>query len=140
MIQSIIDGIIKALRTEYDKSFRIYTESTEQGLVEPCFSVLCLNPSGEREISDRFKRFFPFMITYFPSGDEPIAECNEVCETLLGLLNDIETDIGMVHAVDTPSGQIVDGVLQFNIQYQVFARLIRNFDEMSELTVETSAV
>ena len=138
MIQSIIDGIIRALRTEYGKSFRIYTESTEQGLIEPCFSVLSLNPSGNREVGNRYKRFFPFMITYFPSTNEPIAECNAVCETLLGLLNDITTDIGVVHAFDTPSGKIVDGVLQFSIQYQVFARLAETpVEAMADFDIDT---
>lgn len=139
MIQNIIDGIIKAIRTEYDKSFRIYTESVEQGLIEPCFSILCLNPSGEHEVGDRFKRFFPFVITYFPSTDEPIAECNAVCETLLGLLNDVETDIGLFHGSEM-SGEVVDGNLQFTVQYQTFARLIKTpVDDMGDLTIDTSA-
>lgn len=142
MIQSIINGIINALRTEYvEKTYRIYTESTEQGLIEPCFSVLCLDAQGEREISDRFKRYFPFMITYFPSSAEPIAECNEVCEMLLGLLNEIETDMGVVHATDMPKGQVIDGKLQFSIQYDVFAMLQRNkVEDMGNVTVETTTV
>lgn len=139
MIQNIIDGIIKAIRTEYDKSFRVYTESVEQGLIEPCFSILCLKPSGEHEIGDRFKRFFPFVITYFPSSDEPMAECNTVCETLLGLLNDVETDIGLFHGSEM-SGEVVDGNLQFTVQYQTFARLVRTpVDDMGDLTIDTSA-
>lgn len=140
MIQSIIDGIVKAIRTEYNEdSYRIYTESIEQGLKEPCFSVLCLDTSGERELGDRFKRYFPFMITYFPSSVEPIAECNAVCETLLGLLNDIETDIGIVHAADIPSGKVVDGNLQLNIQYNLFARLHREpVDSMGDVTIDTT--
>lgn len=141
MIQSIINGIIRALRTEYNESFRIYTESTEQGLIEPCFSVLSINPSSEREVGNRYKRRFLFNITYFPATDEPISECNEVCETLLGLLNDVETDIGIIHSVDIPEGKIVDGNLQFTIQYQVFARLVEAPTEtMQELSVDTATV
>ena len=137
MIQAIIDGIIKAIRTEYDKSFRIYTESVEQGLIEPCFFVRCLNPTHEREISDRYKRFYPFMITYFPSTDEPRSECQTVCETLFGLLNDVETDIGIVHMSEI-SGEIVDGNLQFSMQCSVFARPVPEaVDDMGELSVDT---
>ena len=81
------------------------------------------------------------MITYFPSSDEPIAECNAVCEVLLGLLNDIETEIGVVHATGTPSGEVIDGNLQFNIQYDVFAMLQREkVEDMDELTVDTTAM
>ena len=141
MIQSIVDGIINAIRTEYDTSFRIYTESTAQGLKEPCFSILCINPSGEREIGNRYKRFFPFNITYFPSSDEPISECNQVCETLLGLLTEINTDIGVLHSSDNMSGNIVDGKLQFSVQYQVFAKLVEvPTDNMADLSVDTGTV
>lgn len=140
MIQSIIDGIIKQIRTEYGKSYRVYTESVEQGLTEPCFSIMCLNPSSEREISDRFKRFYPFMIVYFPSSDEPIAECNAVCESLLGLLNDIETDVGTFHGSDL-SGNIVDGVLQFSVQYKTFmAKQKATEDGMDEVTIGQTSV
>ena len=141
MIQSIINGIIKAIRTEYDKSHRIYTESVEQGLKEPCFIIRCLNPSGEREISNRFKRYYPFMITYIPSTTEPIAECNDVCENLLTLLYDIGTDIGVLHAFDTPSGEIVDGNLQFSVQYQLFAHKYEQpVDGMDDLIIADTNV
>lgn len=140
MIQEVINGIINAIRTSFDETFRIYTESIEQGLIEPCFSVLSLNPSGERELGDRFKRFFPFMITYFPSSDEPIAECNAVCEELLGLLADVQTSIGLLHA-STMSGEVIDGNLQFNVQYNVYAMLQREPVEMQEeMTVKTEPV
>lgn len=141
MIQKLLDGVIKAIRTRYDKSYDICTESVEQGLMEPCFSVLSLNPSGQRETSNRFKRFYPFIITYFPATDEPVAECNEVCEELLELLTDINTEIGIFHAVDDMSGQVVDGNLQFSVQYQLFVRAVEeNDDEMDEVTVNTTAV
>ena len=141
MIQAIIDGIIKAIRTEYDKSFRIYTESIEQGLKEPCFFVRCLSPMNEREISDRYRRTYPFMITYFPSTKEPYAECQNVCETLFGLLNDVETDVGVVHMTET-SGEVVDGNLQFSMQCQVFARpIVDSVDGgMDEVSIGTAIV
>ena len=141
MIQHIIDGIISKIRTKYDKSFRIYTESVEQGLIEPCFSILCLNPSGERELGNRYKRYFPCMITYFPSSDEPIAECNAVCEELLGLLNDIDTEVGTIHTSGIPSGQVIDGNLQFSIQYDLFALLqVEDGELLEDLSIDGRVV
>ena len=43
MINEIIDGISVAINTEFGDDYEIYTESIEQGLEEPCFSILCLN-------------------------------------------------------------------------------------------------
>lgn len=140
MIQAIIDGIIKTIKTEYGKSFRIYTESVEQGLIEPCFFVRCLSPMNEREVSDRYRRTYPFMITYFPSTEEPYSECHGVCETLFGLLNDVETDIGVVHMSET-SGEIVDGNLQFSMQCQVFASVDKESDGgMDGVSIGTAIV
>ena len=141
MIQSIIDGIIKAIRTKYDKSYRIYTDSVEQGLQEPCFFIVPVSPSAHREISNRYKRFYPFMITYFPSTDELNTECNDVCDTLLEIMHDIDTDIGVIHAFDAPSGQIVDGNLQFEVQYQLFANKVEiKTDEMTDVKVGTDVM
>jgi hypothetical protein len=56
-------------------------------------------------------------------------------------MNDVTTDIGVVHSFGTPSGQIIDGVLQFSIQYQVFARLVEEpIDNMEDLKVDTTTV
>ena len=73
MIQKVIDGIITAIRTEYDSAhFKVYTELVEQGLRNPCFSVMCLNPSVEVIGKVRSRRYYPFVIDYFSkSDDEP---------------------------------------------------------------------
>ena len=47
MINKIIDGISEAIFTEFGDGYDIYTESIEQGLIEPCFSILCLNPTND---------------------------------------------------------------------------------------------
>ena len=41
MIQKIVDGICQALSREFtEQEYEIYTESVEQGLKVPCFSVI----------------------------------------------------------------------------------------------------
>ena len=137
MIQSIIDGIIKAIRTEYDRSFRIYTESVEQGLQEPCFSVLCLTGSDEQKVGSRRNREHLFNITYFPSTDEPISECLKVKENLFDLLNMIGTDDSMFSGANM-SGDIVDGVLQFHVTYSFFLLKVKDEDYMENIEVTTN--
>ena len=137
MIQSIIDGIIKAIRTEYDRSFRIYTESVEQGLKEPCFSILCLNGSDKQNVGTRRNREHLFNITYFPSTDTPISECSTVMENLYDLLSTIEVDTSMLHGMNM-NGQIVDGVLQFQVTYAFFLLSVNNKDGMENIEVTTN--
>lgn len=57
MIDKIINGIVNRIRQKYDESkYEIYTESVEQGLKEPCFSILCLSPHIEHIVGTRYKR------------------------------------------------------------------------------------
>ena len=136
MIQSIIDGIIKAIRTEYDRSFRIYTEKVEQGLKEPCFSILCLNGSDEQNVGNRRNRECLFNITYFPKTDMPISECLNVKENLYDLLSMIEVNDSMLRGVRM-SGEVVDGVLQFQVTYAYFVLATKTETNMNDLEVKT---
>ena len=118
MIQSVIAGMVAAIRTEYDKSsYRIYTDSVEQGLKEPCFSIMCLKPSRERKLNRRYKDISSFMVQYFPkSYDEAQEECMTVCEALYDVLDVITVDGVRLQGTEM-SGQVVDGVLQFQVNY-----------------------
>ena len=137
MIQSIIDGIIKAIRIEYDRSFRIYTESVEQGLKEPCFSILCLTGSEEQNVGTRRNREHLFNITYFPSTITPISECQKVMENFYDLLNLIEADVTKLRGMKM-KGDIVDNVLQFQVTYAFFLLESNLEDGMEEIEVTTN--
>lgn len=137
MIQNIIDGVVAAIRTEYDTSFRIYTESVEQGLKEPCFSVLCLNGTNEQRIGSRNDRSYLFNIKYFPSHvDEPIAECLGVMENLYDLLSIIDVGNSKMRGGNM-SGTVVDGVLQFQVTYAPTLLMVGVETNMEDLEVIT---
>ena len=70
MINKMIDGIVRQIRQSYgEEKYEIYTEAVKQGLKEPCFSVLCLNPSLRRKLGPRFLKTVPFIIRYWPKSD-----------------------------------------------------------------------
>lgn len=137
MIQQIVDGIIAAIRTEYDKSFRIYTESVEQGFKEPCFSILTLNGSDAKNAGARRNRTYSFIIRYFSSSDEPIAECLTVMESLYDLLSIIDVGASRLRGTGM-DGSIVDGVLQFQVTYAFFLLASKAETSMEELEVNTN--
>lgn len=120
MIEKIINGIVNRIRQKYDESkYEIYTESVEQGLKEPCFSILCLSPHVEHIIGIRYKRALPFIIRYWSDSEETYADELSVSENLEYLLKDITVDGFVMHGKDI-LGQIVDGVLQFQVTYEFF--------------------
>ena len=60
MIQKIVDGICQTLSREFtEQEYEIYTESVEQGLKVPCFSVLMLKASIERQSEHRYQKTYP---------------------------------------------------------------------------------
>lgn len=130
MIAKVIDGIIAAIRSEYDsKAYRIYTESVEQGLREPCFSIMCLKPEAQRKGTGRTRRFYSFDIVYFPKSDcEPVQECTEVYENLVECLMDITADGRILHGSDI-SGTVVEGILHVQVTYDLF--LLKQVEEQN---------
>ena len=136
MINKIIDGISEAINQEFGDGYDIYTESIEQGLEEPCFSILCLNPTNEQFFGKRYFRQNQFVIQYFPSTDEKNAECNAVRERLFDCL-----DIIIVNGDQTRGtkmkGEIVDGVLNFMLNFDMFVYKVQELDKMDSHSVST---
>ena len=120
MINKMIDGIVRQIRQSFvEEKYEIYTEAVKQSLKEPCFSVLCLNPSLRRKLGSRFLKTVPFIIRYWPKSDNCYGEGMEVLEELQYLLRDIEVDGFKLHSAEM-TGQMVDGVLQLQVTYETF--------------------
>ena len=139
MINKLLDAIAEALFQAYGSSHEIYTEKVEQGLVEPCFLIRCLDPTMNRDLDRRFKRTTLFSVQYFPATDAKVAECTGVLETLFDILTDLPVSGSVVHGVDL-NGQITDDVLTFTVRYDLFVLKDKAPDaNMDDLTVETEA-
>lgn len=119
MINAIIDGMCIAINAEFDDTYEIYTESIEQGLKEPCFSILCLNPTIEHFFGKRYFRTNQFCIHYFPSSKEKRSECYEVMDRLFTALEYIEVDGDPIRGTEM-HGEFVDDVLNFFVNYDLF--------------------
>lgn len=119
MINSIIDGISVAINSEFDDGCEIYTEDVEQGLVEPCFSILCLNPTINQVVGKRYFRTNQFCVHYFPSTSEKRSECQSVMERLVNTLEYITVGGDLVRGTNL-YGEISDGVLSFFVNYDLY--------------------
>jgi hypothetical protein len=119
MINKIIDAISISINSEFGDGYEIYTESIEQGLEEPCFSIFCLNPTNRLYMNKRYFRTNQFCIQYFPSTDEPKAECNSVLEKLYECLELIDMNGDSIRGTSM-KGEIVNGVLNFFVNYNIF--------------------
>lgn len=119
MINKIIDGISVAINSEFGDPYEIYTESVEQGLNEPCFSILCLNPMINQTLGKRYFRTNMFCIHYFPGSDEKKSECHAVIERLMDALEIIKVDGDLCRGTKM-HGEVVDNVLSFFVNYDMY--------------------
>ena len=119
MINKIIDGISVAINSEFGDNYEIYTDLVEQGLTEPCFSIVCLNPTIEQFLGKRYFRTNQFCVHYFPSSAEKQSECLSVMEKLVTALEVITVDGDLIRGTKL-NGEIVDGVLSFFVNYDMF--------------------
>ena len=119
MINKIIDGICIAIHSEFSDDYEIYTETVEQGLTAPCFSVACVNPASEQFLNKRYFKTNQFGIHYFPSTADKKAECNSVLERLMDALELISVDGNTVRGTVMHS-EFVDDVLHFFVNYDMF--------------------
>ena len=119
MINKIIDGISVAINSEFGDDYEIYTDFVEQGLTEPCFSIVCLNPTIEQFLGKRYFRTNQFCVHYFPSSAEKQSECLSVMEKLVTALEVITVDGDLIRGTKL-NGEIVDSVLSFFVNYDLF--------------------
>lgn len=138
MINKIIDGISTAIGDEFGDDYNIYTESIAQELEEPCFSIYLVNPKNIQFLGNRYKRTNIFEIVYFPATKDINYECNEVLERLYSCLELIMVDGDLVRGT-LPEGEVIDGVLHFAINFNMFMLKVNTEDNlMRELRHNTS--
>lgn len=118
MINKIIDGIIASLNEEFGDKYEFYPEDVEQGLNEPCFSIVCINPTSKRFFDNRYFKTNLFCIHYFPEGGK--SEINDVTDRLFDCLEYIKIDDDLLVGTNM-YGNMVDGVLHFFVNYDLFA-------------------
>lgn len=116
MINDIIKGVAKAIRNEFD-DLRIYTEELKQGLKEPCFFISTLNPQMKQVLGKRYIISCQVMVQYITEGGK--AECNDVAMRLFDVLELITVSGDLVRGKNM-SYEVSDGILSFNISYDIF--------------------
>ena len=136
MINSIIDGICLALNEEFGNEYEIYTESVKQGLKEPCFSILCINPSQMQFLGKRYYKANSFCIHFFPSSADSNFEINSVRERLFSALEYITVDGDLVRGTHFTAETDESGVLNFIVNYNFFIKKVTNSDPMESYELQ----
>ena len=135
MINTIIQSISMALDAEFnEKEYVFHMEEVKQDLKEPCFFIACLNPTTTLFLGKRYFRKNRFVIQYFPeSGENPQGECNAAAERMIWCLEYITTLTGDRFRGTEMKHELVDGVLNFYVNYDCFVYRVEQDDVMETL-------
>lgn len=121
MINDIINGIAVKLKQAHPNA-TIYTESVHQGMKEPCFIILPLEPTQDAKLPNRYWRTYPFDVHYFPKSKlRPKAEMLSVAESLFFDLEYIFCLEKLTRGAKMRF-EIVDNVLHFFVNYNMFVK------------------
>ena len=137
MINKIIDGISISLNAEFGDDYKIYTESIEQGLKEPCFSIVCVNPTNELFRGKKYFRKNLFCIQYFPKGEDKRSECMDVLERMFDCLEVIKVGADLQRGTSM-HGEVVDQVLNFFVNYDMFVYKVESTDAMETMDLTSN--
>ena len=137
MINKIIDGISIALNAEFGDAYKIYTENVEQGLKEPCFSIVCVSPNNRPFMGKKYSSQNKFCVHFFPSSDEKVAECMDVLDRLYDCLEIIKVD-GEETLGTKMTGEMDSGVLSFLVNYDMFMVKVEDQSQMESLNISQS--
>ena len=138
MINAVKDGIIAALVAEFP-DVPVYDEPVEQGIVEPSFSVRCVNPEQRRFRGKRYFQKNLFEVVYFPPIKNRYQNSNETVQRLFNCLEIITLpDNTKIMGRDMKSYTDDSFTVIFTVKYQDF--LYKNEDTALMETLEENHV
>lgn len=139
MVNDIINGIVAKLHEVFGDEYEFYKESIEQGLKEPCFSVVVIQTGQSAKLPNRYHRVNAFDVHYFPKDkNNAKSECYDVAERLLFELEYINVLDNLCHGTKMRY-EIVDGVLHFFVNYDMFVKKqVDESDHMETATIKST--
>lgn len=138
MLNKITIGISQAINASFGDGKKCYKDEIEQDLAS-CFLVTPLTSAGNQLLGSRYERRYPFMLQYFPEAKDYRAECNEVAEQLLNILEYITVDDALIRGTDM-TAHVDDGVLNFEVTYKmhVFKQTNEDSEQMENLEYDVT--
>lgn len=141
MINEIVNGISNALYSEFGQKYRIYKEFIEQGLKEPCFSILCISPSIKKGLGNRYEKNNNFCIHYFAESKNFRTECMEVFERMVNCLEYITVSGDLVRGLNIRAEEITeDGIMHVFVDYNIPVIKVVEQTKMETLRQKTEVI
>lgn len=134
MINEILKGIAKALRDEFGESLNIYLNEVEQGLIEPCFFIMVLNPDVKQVLGRRYVLNCPVSVQFISGEDREVINDTGSrlfnCLELISVSGDLARGRNMEYSVN-------EDILTFTVTYNIYFYKKQKKESMESLKQET---
>lgn len=138
MLNELLNTISLKLHHEFGESCKIYgDEEVKQGFKTPCFFVSIISLSHDQKLGERCYKESSFDILYFPKRYGNNTEMLEMSEHLNEIFYCIEfADGDLIHGTKMRS-EIVDDVLHFFVNFNLFTINKTYKDDMETLHISS---
>lgn len=137
MTNDVINGIVAALVAEFP-GIPVHDEPVTQGIVEPSFSVRCIQPKRKLFRGNRYYQEGIYEVVYFPPMTNRYQNSNETVESLFNCLEILTLPDGTIRGRDMESHTDEDFTVIFTVKYSDFMYKVENKDLMDELEQKTT--
>ena len=136
MVNQIMAGISKTLNGVFGDTFEIYySKDVQQGLKAPCFFIALVKSSRIKQIGLRYWMENNLDVQYFPAVKGSNVEMFDVAKQLFDALELFELPNGDLVRGVKMRYEIVDGILHFFVDVNLFLLKELIIDNMEELTI-----
>ena len=134
LINEILKGIAKSLRDEFGESFNIYLNEVEQGLIEPCFFIMVLNPDVKQVLGRRYVLNCPVSVQFISGEDREVINAQGSrlfnCLELISVSGDLARGRNMSYSIN-------EDILTFTVTYNIYFYKKQSEEFMDNLKHET---
>ena len=129
MINDILKGVAEAVKNEFGDEYGIYTNTTEQGLTEPCFFISVLKPEIKQVLGNRYFLNSPISVQFLSKNNNDFI--NDIGSRLFDCLELITVSGDLIRGTSM-SYSISDGILIFNVSYGFYFFKNKQTEEVME--------
>lgn len=142
MIDKIVSGMAKAIRTEFPEIKKIYRMTIEQELDAPAFFIHVIDTTHQEQIGGFYTQRYLIEVVYFPDETDPekaVIDLWEKAEALTPMFRHIDAGGQILTAANTPEVTMVDNVLHVQGEYTVRWRRMSDNPKMQRFSEDLKA-
>ncbi len=142
MIEKIVSGLAKAIRSEFPNIKKIYRMTIEQELDAPAFFIHIIDTTHREQIGGFYTQRYLTEVVYFPDETDPekaVIDLWEKAEALTPAFRHIDAGDQILTASNEPDVTIIDGVLHIQLEYTTRWRRVNEGPKMMTMdeTIKT---